>query len=417
MNKSNNPGLTKTILSVILVLCFLLLINYIPKLLKKDASTILPIDFEYKETLPIQGIIIKNEKLYFSKTKGEVYGIVDEGMRVPVGMEIAQVISSKDMTFYKSQLDSIERLIDQINLSTSSTANLTTGVQMTDTLISQIQLDIQNKKYNSLEGLKDKLFFTLDNENIDLETVNSETLSYEQLIAKKNNLLQEISNYNERLFSRHSGIVSYEIDSLEDIVDSSDLDGAADYIFDSHINTNLESDEDDKAVFKIIDGHEYYIAIKLSKTYSLLLRDFDKLEVEIIDLDDKKINLKAPIINRFYRGTEEIIMLKSNELLEKIYNQRFVNLEIVTLKKDSFKIPIESMITNNGQQGVFVRAFYDVVVFRPIIINAKDENFVYANKGDADNKIEIKNATYKTINEFSEIIVNPSFVEEGQILN
>jgi hypothetical protein len=109
--------------------------------------------------------------------------------------------------------------------------------------------------------------------------------------------------------------------------------------------------------------------------------------------------------------------LKSNQFLEIVYNHRLLDLNIVIVKKDSYKIPLESVITINNQQGVFVRSFYDVVVFRPIILNAKDEKFAYIDIGDTDNRIEIKDKSYKTINEFSEIIKSPNLVEEGQILN
>ena len=418
MRKPNNFGIIKIIISVVLVLFILLLINYVPKILKKDVSTVLPIDFEYKETLPVQGILIKNERLYFSETNGETYGIVDEGIRVPVGTEIAQVISLKDMTFYKSELDKIESLINQININTLHTPeNLSSKDEIMNTLINQIQADIQDRTYNSLKILKEKLFLILDNENNTQYTDNSEILSNEQLIDKKNQLLQQISNYNERLFSRHSGIVSYDIDYYEEVLNFSDLDSTSEYIFNSNINANLEDVDTKQAVFKIIDGHEYYIAIKLPKVEASLLSEKEKLEIEIADSDDKKINLKVPVIKSYSKGTEEIIILKSNEFLESFYNHRFLDLEIVILKKDSFKIPLESLIRNNNQQGVFVRSFYDVVVFRPIIINAKDDDFAYVSKGNTDNKIELEGKLYKTINEFSEIIMKPNLVTDGQILN
>lgn len=418
MKKTNNLDLSKIIISVVLILFILFLINYIPNTFKKEILTILPIDLEYKEVLPIQGILIKNEKLYFSETNGEVYGIIDEGIRVPVGIEIAQIISLKDMTFYKSELDSIEMLVNQMDTSTLSTAeNPTTKDQVIDNLINQIQSNIKNKKYNSLKGLKEKLVYTLDSEEKIRDSGKLEILSHEQLLAKKNLILQEISNYNERLFSRHSGIVSYELDNFEEIMNYLDLDTTSDYIFDSDVNSNLNNESFDKAVFKIINGHEYYIAIKFSKFQASLLTDKDILEVDIKDLDDNKINLKMPIIKKYSRGTEEIIILKSNKFLERIYGYRFLDLDLVTLKKDSFKIPLESIIINGNQQGVFIKSFYDVVVFRPIKINAKDSEFAYVSKGNIDNKIEINDKFYKTINEFSEIIETPNLVVNGQILN
>ncbi|MDY0234402.1 MAG: HlyD family efflux transporter periplasmic adaptor subunit [Gudongella sp.] len=420
MKKSNNLGLTKVILSVILVLFILLVINYIPKILKREVSTILPIYFEYKETLPIQGVTIKDEKLYFSETDGEIYGIIDEGLRVPVGMEIAEILSPKDMTFYKGELDSIESLINQLSINTSSTTNnASSTVQMTNTLIKQIQTDIQSETYTSLKKTKENLSFAFKNHIQTQETNNSDILSSEKLVEKRSKLLQEISNYNERLFSKHSGIVSYKIDSYEEMLTSNDLDSSADHIFDSDISIKLSSNQASKVAFKIIDGYDYYIALKLSKYNSLLLKDKDKLEieVEIDELDEHNINFVLPVVKRYSRGTEEIVLLKSNQFLEIVYNHRLLDLNIVIVKKDSYKIPLESVITINNQQGVFVRSFYDVVVFRPIILNAKDEKFAYIDIGDTDNRIEIKDKSYKTINEFSEIIKSPNLVEDGQILN
>ena len=155
MKKPNKRGISKIIISVVLVLFFLLLLNYIPKILTKDVSTVLPIDFEYKEILPTQGVIIKNERLYFSETNGEVYGIVDEGIRVPVGIEIARVISLKDMTSYKSELDKIESLINQIDINDSGTSEkLSSKDDIENTLINEIQLNIQNRTYSSIKNQK-----------------------------------------------------------------------------------------------------------------------------------------------------------------------------------------------------------------------------------------------------------------------
>ncbi len=418
MKKPNKRGISKIIISVVLVLFFLLLLNYIPKILTKDVSTVLPIDFEYKEILPTQGVIIKNERLYFSETNGEVYGIVDEGIRVPVGIEIARVISLKDMTSYKSELDKIESLINQIDINDSGTSEkLSSKDDIENTLINEIQLNIQNRTYSSIKNLKGKLLFVLDNKSNMQYTDDLEKLNNKQLIDKKNQLLQQISTYNERLFSRDSGIVSYDIDYYEEVLNLSDLDNISERIFAHDINANVENLDDKKAVFKIINGHEYYIAIKLPKVEASLLSGKDKLEIETIDSDDKKINLKVPVIQSYSKGTEEIFILKVNEFLESFYKYRFIDLDIVTFKKDSFKIPLESIITNNNQQGVFVKSFYDVVVFRPIVINAKDEDFAYVSKGDTNNRIELGNKYYKTINEFSEIIMKANLVTDGQILN
>ncbi len=418
MKKSKNYGLTKIITSVSLIILILLLVNFIPKFIRKDIVTSLPLDIEYKEKISLEGILIKNEKLYFSQTRGEVYGIIDEGKRVPVGSEVAQVISLKDMTFYKVELDNIENLLSQMGLNDSQDSEKTSASKIIiDNLISQIQVDIQNKDYDDLRSLKEKLL--LNSPKYGEKSLEGQIgeVSLEDLKERKDEILKIISNYNERVFSKHSGLVSYKIDGFESLLSPSDLESLSDYIFDSDFKTNKEGTNTSIPIFKLVDGHEYYIAIKTPLLNTPSLSEKEYLEIEIPGIEDTKNTLRLKIVKRDKRGSEEVLILKSNELLEKLYDKRLIDIDVVTFKEDSFKIPITSLIKKDKQDGVFIKSFYGVVVFRPIIINAKDSDYLYVNKGDRDNKIEIKGKTYRTINEYSEVITRPNLVKEGQIIN
>jgi len=76
------------------------------------------------------------------------------------------------------------------------------------------------------------------------------------------------------------------------------------------------------------------------------------------------------------------------------------------------------VIEKDGLKGVYIRDISGIIRFRPIEIISEDDDYVYISTGDKNNYIFTGEGEEKvrTVRQFDEILLNPSYVEEGMII-
>ena len=143
----------------------------------------------------------------------------------------------------------------------------------------------------------------------------------------------------------------------------------------------------------------------------------DNLEVLISSDEENSFLLHAPVVNIAEYEEGSIYFLKTNSLLEELYSLRQIEADVIKVKKNALKIPIDAIISREGIKGVLVKEFYGVVRFRPIIVVGEIDGYVYTELGDSYGYIELKDGVRKkTINIYTEILLEPSIYSEGEIL-
>jgi len=392
----------KAVTLISLLFLVLFLINVLPGLLIGRVETVLPVYDEYKEVITGQGLMIRDEKVYDNPYNGEVFRVALEGERVPFGYEVANVLSGVDLTGQKNKLVEIEKSIAL--LQTGNADNYS------DTL-SRLQLAVSIDDYYTAHNLKGdlgkQLGFLVNNHLSSPEDISNKINELEQ---ERDILKSDIEKNVKRIYSSHSGIVSFEIDGYEELLDTNNLENFKPEYFDAPI-----SDNNKKAAFKIVDGFDWILAVK---------SDFGSLETGnvyevIIRVNpDEVYSLKVPLIQIKKDNSGVLYFFKSNTLLGELYDVRHANVDIVKLKVDSLRIPKEIVRDNEGKTGVFIKEFYGVVRFRPIKIVGEDENFTYVEPGDSYGYIEDEGGKrFKTINMYTKVLLDPDKFSEGEIID
>jgi putative membrane fusion protein len=392
----------KAVALISLVFLVLFLINVLPGLLIGKVETVLPVYDEYKEVITGQGLMIRDEKVYENPYNGEVFRVALEGERVPFGSEVANVLSGVDLTGLKNELMEIEKSLELLQTGNAE--------DYSDTL-SRLQLAVSIDDYYTAHNLKGdlgkQLGFLVENQRSSTEDIANKINELEQ---ERDILKSDIEKNVKRIYSSHSGIVSFEMDGYEEMLDPNDLENFESEYFDAPI-----SDDNRKAAFKIVDGFEWILAVK---------SDLDTLEIGntyevIIRVNpDKVYSLKAPLIKVKEESTGALYFFKSNILLEELYEVRHAHVDIVKLKVDSLRIPKEIVRDNEGKTGVFIKEFYGVVRFRLIKIVGEDENFIFVEPGDSYGYIEDEDGKrFKTINIYTEVLLDPDKFYEGEIID
>lgn len=391
----------KAIIASAVVVALLFMITTIPKVINRGPRTTLPVAEQYIERISSKGLIIRDEKVYENHYEGEVFRVAIEGERVRVGAEIANVLSGHDLTAQKNELMEIEKKIELLESGTDWV--------VVDT-ISKLQSAVSTKDYETIHNLKGDMILQLD--YLEGAVVEGTTISEDYLdtLRQRKNYLQSIIDKNvKRIYSSHSGIVSFDLDGLEDTLTIFDLSAVDPEMFESSFHL-----KEPTAAFRIIDSYDWILGLLVNGTN---FEVGDSLEVILRSDEDNSFVLQAPIINISEKDGGTICFLKTNSLLEELYDFRHIEADIIKVKRNALKIPKEALTSKDGLKGVLVKEFYDVVRFRPIITVGEIDGYVYTELGDSYGYIELKDGIRrKTINIYTEILLDPDKYSEGEIL-
>ncbi|MCR3957085.1 MAG: hypothetical protein NUK57_12400 [Gudongella sp.] len=406
----------KAILFLGFVFLILLVLNLLPRLFGDENIYIVPEDFEYEVRISAQGILARDEKLYFSNNEGDVFKIVKEGERVRVGQKVADILLLEDTTDLKEELNQIDNIIqfyDELRKDNKEESTLSSsGV---DLLVSKLYKQLAEEDYQGINATKESIalyYETIDSLSGDAAESG---LTTEELFIRREQLLSRISQYNKSIHSLDSGIVSYEVDGWEDFLVPGKLSE-----LDSDIFNSVETSEnvENEAVFKVIDDYQWHLLIKTSDVRASAYRVGDILEVVISSFDNNRlVEARMPIVDIVEDGVDKLYVLRGTNFIEKVFDKRFVDVEIVDFREKTLKIPADAIIEIDGAVGVKVKEFYGVVTFRPVEIVATDNRYAYVSKGDNNGYIEVGEESFRTISLFSEVIGKPDSVDLGEILN
>jgi len=406
----------KAILFIGFVFLILLALNIFPELFGDNNIYMVPEAYEYKVRVPAQGIVVRDEKLYFANTEGDIFKVVKEGERVRVGQRVADILLLEDTTDLKEELSQIENILnfyDELLAGNGDDNPLNSnGV---DLLVSRLHQQLSEGDYQGINDTKESI--SLYNETVQNFSGNIEGsgITTEGLNERRDYLLSRISQFNKSIHSLNSGIVSYEVDGWEEELV---VDGINSIEADIFNRVQAEEGKGNNAVFKIIDDYQWYLLIDIADENQVDYEIGDSLDV-LITTEDKRdiVEIRMPLVEIVEDREDKFYILRGTSFLEKVFDIRFANVEIIDLKEDTLRVPAAAIVEIDGKTGVKVKEFYGVVTFRPVEVLAIDERYAYVSKGDNNGYIEIGEESFRTISIFSEVIGKPNSVNLGDILN
>ncbi len=113
-------------------------------------------------------------------------------------------------------------------------------------------------------------------------------------------------------------------------------------------------------------------------------------------------------------------MLYFDDYFHKVYDKRYVNIELITATYEGLKIKNRALIEKDGMKGVFVQDASNIIKFFPVVLLGSDEEYSVVYPGEyigvnERNIITIREQNYPTIKIFDKVILQPDKVYEGQI--
>lgn len=328
---------------------------------------------------------IKDEYIYLN---GENVKPV-ENIKYPVGSDVITVPKELNTKMTTKYID------DMMNdLEVNHEDRTRQKYDISDLDLKKISNDIRNKRY--------------DNKLLS-EYNRKKNITEEEYFHKKKELsiLKEVLNSKNSLIKTQvSGVVKNNIDNYEDFLkyNSSML------INDDFYVRNCEKDYNSPGL-SIVDSMNLSLVFNVeSSKLKRNLKAGDEIEIVF----DK--NIYTAIIREIkVNGSKLNIICDMDDGINILMNKRFVNIKLIDQKSKSYKIPKSSIIEKNGAQGVYIKKDTGITKFVAVKVLKSDDKFLYVSTG-IDRYIDVNNRKLKTLRLYDNIITNPKFTKEGELL-
>lgn len=415
MAKRKNFGLKNFFFSLAAVV----LSFYIFQNINGSVETMVAEKGNLEDVIKADGIIIKDEKVYNASVGGSVAYYYEDGTKVKEGQLVADLNTDTNAQEINKQITEIQSAIDKKKNTGNSTAALSN-----EALVSyenEIQASILNNELDSMYNIVGQV-----NNNIGISSFEDSYEQYDvdQLEAMKANLTNSISTHKVPYYSGQAGLITYKIDGLENeynIENVLNMTPSSTVKKDYTLKDKKQSNTvvENEGIFKIIRNFEYYIAATVDNEKAKLFEENKYIKTRILS-DGEQHEVWGYIKKINYGSEQSVLILYFDDYFYKIYDKRYVDLELITDIYEGLKISTKALAELNGQTGVYVQDASNIIKFFPVEIIGKDEDFAIISTGEYIGEhdrriIKINDKVYPTVKIFDKIILEPENVYDDQI--
>lgn len=402
-----------------------LVFRSVPALYASNLKTTLIEEGSIEESIDLEGLIVRNERIYRSDGDGKVNRLIDEGERVKVGTKIAEITLSNDESALTSKLNEINEkinAIEKVNEENKSQSDNEKAVQNVDSLLKTIQESVIEGDYAQVNSLKEQLYESMGKQ---VKVSGDDTLarkSLEQLKEEREKLKKDIKDNTINCFSQEAGIVSFQTDGLEEILSGNNINN---YSVDDFIKAkaNIKNTVDDdkvnvgEPIFKIMDNYSWYLIGYIDEKKQISYLEKGDNVTFVIDGENNRVNGRVIKISTV-KG-QAFVVAKFNSHFHNYYNLRNVDVKIIKSNSEGLKIPNKAISEKEGTSGVYIKDESGIIKFRPIKILGKNDDIAIVSKGDSNSFIDIKGSDkkVKTVKLFDEILLSGGKIKEGRIVD
>lgn len=414
MAKKKNFGIKNFFFSLAAVV----LSFYIFQNINGSVETMVAENGNLEDVIKADGIVVKDEKVYNASVSGSVTYYYEDGTKVKEGQLVADLNTDTNSQEVNKQIAEIQSVIDK-----KKNAGKSVSALSNESLIS-FENDIQASILNNELGSMYNIIGQVDNIGIMSYEGSYEQYEIAQLEDMKKSLANSISTHKVPYYSAQAGLITYRIDGLE-----------AEYNIENVLNmtpsTTLKKDytlsdkkqistvSENEGIFKIIKNFEYYIAATVDNEKAKLFKENKFIKTRILS-DGMQHEVWGFIKKINYGSEQSVLILYFDDYFHKIYDKRYIDLELITDIYEGIKISTKSLTNLNGLEGVYVQDASNIIKFFPVEVLGKDENFAIITTGEYIGEhdrriIKINDKVYPTVKIFDKIILEPEIVYDGQI--
>lgn len=213
--------------------------------------------------------------------------------------------------------------------------------------------------------------------------------------------------------SEQPGMVSYTADGyesyfIEENIKNITKDEATSF---SISNSDLlkQTVESGEPLFKVVDDKKWFLIFWIGKDDVNKYVKGNSVDVVI----DGKLKIKAVVSDIYDQNEEYLVALESREYYKELPSKRIVNAEVITVDQEGLLIKQKSIVTVDGEPGVYVKQINGDYKFQRVkILSLSDENAIVA-AGTFTETVDDVTKQVTTINAYDEILKNAKSTGKG----
>lgn len=340
--------------NVIIAIVALILLGYILysiiKLIKSPTDVFV---IEYGKVAleePAIGYIIREEVV----VKGNNYqnGLVQiksEGEKVASGENVFRYYSNNE----EEIMNQIAEIDSKINKALESQKDLLpSDIKALD---KQIEKQIEGiSSYTDTEKIREYKndINTYLTKKSKIAGENSKAGSYiKQLYEERSMYESKLTETTEYVKAPMSGVVSYRVDNLENILTTTDFNKITKQLLeDLNIRTGQIVATNNQEG-KVINNFECYIATVMNTQNAINSKVGDKIKIRLSSKDE----VSAEIVHKTQDDNEVLIILRITSQVEELVNYRKISFEVIWWSDTGLKVPNSSIIYDDNNLAYIIR--------------------------------------------------------------
>ncbi len=339
--KINKKKLMAVYIAAVLLLIYLIYIIY---LLIKQPTNIFTVEEGklYKEETNV-GYVIRNEKV----VKGDNY---KNGMEPIVAEGSRAAVNEKIFRYYSNNEENLKQKIAELDLKIQTAMAQDIGAGSADAKIMENQIDEKMQDINRITDVSKLNEYKKEIESLVAKKAkiageSSPKGSYlRKLIDQRKQYESELNSGAEYVKAPMSGIVSYRVDGLEDVLTPNNFSSLSkEYLENLNLSTGKIVASNDEAG-KVIDNFECYIATYSSSEEAKNAKVGDKVKVRL----SNNAEINAEITNLIIEDDEVTIILKIQKQIEELINYRKITFDLIWWSASGIKVPNQAIVKQDN---------------------------------------------------------------------
>ena len=378
--KGKKGSIIKVVLTIIFMVFFIVLVVNGTALLKNttDIYVISNGSLLYEE--PAEGYIIRDELILQGENyKNGMVQILPDGERAAKGEAIFRYYSNSEENIVKQMTDldlEINKYIEENNISIISS-----DISSLESQIEAVSNSMYNVNYlQKIQENKNKIE-TYISKKTQITGIESPENSYvKNLTQQRTNLERELENGSETIYAPISGLASYRIDGLEEILKVGDFNYLNKDLlkgFDLKVGASIPLSNEKG---KIVNNFESYIAVPINTEKAMGAKVGDIVTLRVSNLNE----ISAEICFIKDEGNDRIIVFKTEDDISELLEYRKISLEIIWWKFTGLKVSNSALIEMDDK--VYVEkqraGFIDKIVVK--VVRQNDTYSIIENYSDEE---------------------------------
>ncbi len=345
MGKKNTIDKKKVaILCVIILIILIIAIYTILHLVNNQFDVFVVTNGTLEQEETVSGYVVREETVIKGKNyKNGMVKIKSEGEKVAKGDSIFRYYSSNEENI-KNEIANLDAKIQQIMQNENGAFN--TDIKL---LENQIEKEL-NYTYeaNSVQKIQDskKNISSYVTKKAKISGEYSPSGSYlKTLLSQREEYEKQLNENSEYIEATDSGVVSYRVDGLEEVLQTSDFSKLnKDFLEKLNLKTGqtIASSEE---MGKIINNYKCYIIFNSDSNEAKSAKQGDSIKIRL--QNSETTNATVENIIEESDGSKTITIKITNDV-EKLISYRKISLDIIWWSADGFRVPNEAIKEKDG---------------------------------------------------------------------